>query len=60
MQYHKDSMEILRGFVKSHENSDKNMDQSINTKIFEIVKNIKKYFSKVIRAWNVVVGKKLH
>ena len=53
-------MEILRGFVKSHENSDKNMDQSINTKILEIVKNIKKYFSKVIRAWNVVVGKKLH
>ena len=44
LQYHKESMEILRGFVKNHKNSEKFIDPSINTKTLETVKKIKNIF----------------
>ena len=38
LQYHKDYMEILRGFAKNHKNSEKRIDHSVNTKTVETVK----------------------
>ena len=43
LQYHKDSMEILRWFVKNHKNSEKHKDHSANTKTVETVKENKEY-----------------
>ena len=43
LQYHKDFMEVLKGFVKNHNNSEKHMDHSVNTKTVETVKKNKKY-----------------
>ena len=38
LQYHKDSIEILRGFVKNHKNLENHKDLSINTKKVKTVK----------------------
>ena len=44
LQYHKDSMEILREFVKNQKNSDDCIDHFVNTKTVETVNKIKNIF----------------
>ena len=39
-QYQKHSREKLRGFLKNHKNSEKQIDHSVNTKTVRKIKNI--------------------